>query len=115
MRDFNLRAATEEWHSACHSKNGGVKRMRNTRNVTRSAEVMRGRKQMHQPDSRAAHTLRRSAIQQLRNSIALQQRQVQNAADASALSVARTILEFMEDLPKLQRDHLDCGVLVSSR
>jgi hypothetical protein len=50
---------------------------------------------------------RLSAIKRLREAIAQEQRQIQTLEGASVLSVARVILHFMEDLPKLQKLYLD--------
>jgi len=52
---------------------------------------------------------RRSAIKRLRESIAQEQRQIQTLEDASVLRVVRVILDFMEDLPKLQKRYLDAA------
>jgi hypothetical protein len=57
---------------------------------------------------------RRSKIQQLRDSIIREQGFVQTAESASALNVARVIVDFMEDLPELQRRNPDAAVSVKS-
>jgi hypothetical protein len=83
--------------------------MRKTTSMMQTASVTRPKKQMRQgyaqSGTRQASALQRSAVQQLRNCIALKQRKIQTAEDASALSVARIILQFIEDLPELRRGH----------
>ena len=63
-----------------------------------------------QPDS----TCRRSKIQQLRDSIIREQGLVQTAESASVLNVARVIVDFMEDLPELQRRNPAAAASVKS-